>query len=221
MWYLKFKYKHSDCIYASKLQEYNLSIQFFYIGRYTKNSYVYTTALIKLFGEPKNIKKYVKYIKEHNKIVKIETLSNNSFVVLAKHKKDIKIYKAAYDPSLIYTTPAYLNEEGFEVHELICWDKRPLQDYIEVLKHGKTTEYYETLKFVEKKLDDVYVMNLLPKLSLKQEEAIKLAFKEGYYEYPKRTSLSDLAKLAKVSKVTFRENLRKAESKIMPLLVSE
>ena len=34
MWYLKYKYKHSDCIYAEKLKVLNLNGYFYYIGEY-------------------------------------------------------------------------------------------------------------------------------------------------------------------------------------------
>ena len=41
MWYLKYKYKHSDCIYADKLREFELDGYFFHLGEYVKGNYVY------------------------------------------------------------------------------------------------------------------------------------------------------------------------------------
>jgi len=58
-------------------------------------------------------------------------------------------------------------------------------------------------------------LQLLPKLSKKQLEAFKLAQKYGYWNYPKNISLTELAKLARVSKSTFHENLKKAEIKFL------
>ena len=34
----------------------------------------------------------------------------------------------------------------------------------------------------------------MPKISKKQKESIELALKEGYYEYPRKIELKDLAK---------------------------
>ena len=88
------------------------------------------------------------------------------------------------------------------------------------MENNKTTLYFEILSFVERDLDDVYISRLLPKLAPKQEKAIKLAYKYGYYSYPREITLDELAKISKVSKQTFRENLRKAEAKLIPKLVS-
>ena len=220
MWYLKFKYKHSDCIYAPKLEELNLALFFHYIGYYTKGNYVYTSALQHLIGEEKNIKKYVRYMRNHKKIVRIEVYGDVIFT-LAKHRKGLEVYGAIYDPILIYPAPAYLNEDGFEIIEVACWDRKHLQELIKGLEKNKTTVHFEILKFVDKRMDDVYVSRLLPKLPPKQEEAIKLAFRYGYYRFPRKVSLDKLAEITKVSKPTFRENLRKAEAKIIPKLISE
>jgi predicted DNA binding protein len=53
----------------------------------------------------------------------------------------------------------------------------------------------------------------------KQKQAMNLAIKNGYYNYPRKTNLDNLAKIAKVSKQTFQENLRKAENKLIPSLI--
>lgn len=220
MWYLKFKVKHSDCIYAPELERLGLSIFFYHIGSYTKKNYIYTSSIQKLVGENKKIKGYIKYLKKHKKIVKIEEYGDVLFV-LAKHKKDLTIYESIYNPILLYPSPAYLGKDGYEVIEVACWNKKSLQDLIRGYEVNKTTEYFKILSFIEKKMDDVYVSKLLPNLPKKQKEAIKLAFQLGYYNFPRNINLDKLAKLSKVSKPTFRENLRKAEAKLIPKLISE
>ena len=62
---------------------------------------------------------------------------------------------------------------------------------------------------------------ILPKLSKKQKDALSVAVKEGYYGFPRKKELNDLAKLSKVSFSTFREHLRKAENKIIPLMYKD
>ncbi len=144
MWYLKFKYEHSDCIYAPKLKELNLSVFFYYVGHYIKGNYVYTSAIQHLVGEEKNIKKYIKYMKTHQKIIKTEVYGDVIFT-LAKHKKELKVYRAIYDPVFIYPAPAYLSEDGFEIIEVACWDRKPLQELITALEKNKTTTHFEIL----------------------------------------------------------------------------
>jgi hypothetical protein len=59
----------------------------------------------------------------------------------------------------------------------------------------------------------------LPDLSPKQREAIELAYKNGYYKYPKQTDLDKLSKIMGVGKSTFQEHLKKAEGKLLPYLI--
>lgn len=220
MWYLKFKYKHSDCIYSPKLKELGLSIFFYHIGNYVKGKYIYTSAIQYLVGDKKKIGKYIAYMEKHNKIMKIKVY-NDVIFTLARHKKDLEIYRTIYNPLFIYPSPAYLNKEGFEITEVACWERKPLQNLIKTFEKGETTLHFEILQFSEKGIEDIYISRLLPKLPLKQEKAIKLAFQKGYYSFPRRINLEELSKITKVSKPTFRENLRKAEAKIIPRLISE
>ena len=47
------------------------------------------------------------------------------------------------------------------------------------------------------------------------KKAIELAMKEGYYQFPKKTDLNKLARLARLSKSTFREHLKREEMKVL------
>ena len=52
-------------------------------------------------------------------------------------------------------------------------------------------------------------------LSDNQEKILKLALNQGYYNWPKKVSISLLAKKLNLSKVTVAEHLRKAEIKVI------
>ncbi len=51
--------------------------------------------------------------------------------------------------------------------------------------------------------------------------AVALAAGEGYYTYPRKSDVQDLAKIAKLSFSTFQEHLRKAENKLIPFTVKK
>lgn len=55
-------------------------------------------------------------------------------------------------------------------------------------------------------------------LTKKQMKAFKLASDYGYYEVPKKISIEELAAKLGISIPTFAEHLRKAESKLLPIL---
>jgi len=60
---------------------------------------------------------------------------------------------------------------------------------------------------------------MLPgELSAKQLEIFNMAYKLGYYTYPRKVSIRDMAELADLHENTVREHIRKAETKLVPLL---
>jgi len=58
-------------------------------------------------------------------------------------------------------------------------------------------------------------------LTPSQEEILLLAYEEGYYSYPRRTSLRELAKKAGLSVSALAERLRKAEAKVIRKVILE
>ena len=55
-----------------------------------------------------------------------------------------------------------------------------------------------------------------PHFTENQKQALNLAIKNGYYDYPRKISIQDLAKHLDLSFSTFHAHLRKAEQKILP-----
>lgn len=218
MWYLKVKLRHEDCIFASLVEKHGVSIQFSPMREYRKGDYVYTSAIHTVKGDEKGVKGYLRDLKKSSRVVKMEV----SKVVFTLTKQKIATgthYEAIYNPKILYVSPGYNSPDGFEVWEVASWERKQLENLMRLIEKAKTTEYFEVLRFEEKNLDEIYVMQLFPELPKKQKEAIELAYSEGYYSFPKKTNLDKLARVAKISKQTFQENLRKAEARLMPLLL--
>jgi predicted DNA binding protein len=53
-------------------------------------------------------------------------------------------------------------------------------------------------------------------LTKKQEEALGLAFTQGYYNWPKKVTLEELAIMSNISRRSLQERLRRAEAKLFP-----
>ena len=85
-------------------------------------------------------------------------------------------------------------------------------------KESEKLEDFKILKIEKTKLTDIYFPNVMPNMTFAQKEAITLAQKYGYYDFPRRIELKELSKISKKSLSTFREHLRKAEKNIMPEL---
>lgn len=221
MWHLKYRFAHSDCIYAPKLKELGLSVQFHHLGRYEEDGKICTTALQKLSGDDDTIKAYHTYLKDHSSIERVERPTRLTLITLAKQPEKSMLYKSSYNSIFIRPSPAYIEESGHEVHELACWDREPLEQHIKVLKENPTTTHFDLLAFEQDDLSDIYAVSLLPNLPEKQQGAIQLAVDNGYYQTPHETTLAELSDQAGISKATFQEHLRKAEEKLLPRLVSD
>ncbi|MEB3807050.1 MAG: helix-turn-helix domain-containing protein [Desulfurococcales archaeon] len=70
-------------------------------------------------------------------------------------------------------------------------------------------------------LDYVEGDRLYEELTPQQEELLILAYQIGYYSYPRRASLKDLARILGLSVSTVAEKLRKAEAKIIGRVVKD
>ncbi len=60
-----------------------------------------------------------------------------------------------------------------------------------------------------------------PKLTQRQEEILWKAYSFGYFDYPRKITLTNLAKLLKISKATLSQTLRAVESKAIKLLLEK
>jgi predicted DNA binding protein len=213
MWFTRFRLKHKDCLYAPLLKKYALRVFFYPLNNYEQDGFVYTAALQKVSG--KNIAKYVAELSK--KTLKCERYKN--VITTLTKNKIIDTYAAIYDRRLMYPAPAYLDDEGFEIWHISCWDRKPLQHLIKTMQEAETTISFTLLALEQRVSRKMYVLQALPELTDKQEEAIELAYKEGYYDYPRRIELCGLAHLQGVRTSTFQEHLRKAEKKLMPYLL--
>lgn len=63
--------------------------------------------------------------------------------------------------------------------------------------------------------------NLLKEVHLtqKQLDALHTALNNNYYSWPRKVTLEDMANRSNTTRRAFQENLRKAEAKLLPLIV--
>jgi len=123
-----------------------------------------------------------------------------------------------------------LTTNGVDSEILLAGSHREMDD---LLSRWKEQENYYDVKLKKKryvKPDDVRGLDLFNAsgffdlksakelLSEKQLSVFQLACEQGYYENPKRIDLEPLAEMIGVSPSTLAEHLRKAETKLLPIL---
>lgn len=217
MWYLKFKVKHEGCIYTPKTKELGL-IDFTYpLGHVLKGKDTFLSAVHILDGSEDSKKKYINYLRRHKDVLELEGLGNVFFTKVRERLHPAE-YRAVYNPELLFPAPIINGTDGFEIWQVTSWNRKYLERIIRLSKSRIIVDF-KLLEFRKKIIHDVYIANLLPKLSPKQLEALRIAFTNGYYEFPKKTDLNKLARIMKISKATYQEHLKKAEAKIIPFIL--
>ncbi|MFA5953019.1 MAG: helix-turn-helix domain-containing protein [Candidatus Pacearchaeota archaeon] len=214
MWIAKFKNFHKTCIIAPLCKKHNVIDYVYLLNSWAKGNKFYYTELHFLEGEEKNKNKFINDFRKISKTLKCEVKGSQIFTFNYLTSKNLKKFFAVFNPELIYVKPVVQRADGYEDWELACWDKKPLMEIM------KIPDFDMKLISIEwKKGFDIFLPRIQSKIPEKQKQAMNLAIKNGYYNYPRKINLDELARITKVSKQTFQENLRKAENKIIPYLV--
>ena len=118
-----------------------------------------------------------------------------------------------FTPKIIISKPMTVKPDGWIYIELAAWQKKDITDLI---KKIETKGELQNLNISKETITDIYMPHLFPKLTKKQKEVVTLAYRNGYYEFPKKTNIEKLSKSLKLSPSTFQEHLRKAEARLLP-----
>ena len=212
MWVAKFKIWHKNCLIRPKCVKHQITDFVYLINSWKEKKKFYYTELHILQGTEENKKKFIRDLKKEKSIKKLEQMGNYIFT-LNKEPIEKQYYSPVFDPKIIQVKPVAQRADGFEDWELACWDKGTLMKIMDVPVFD-----VKLICIKQTKLADIFLPHIYPKLAPKQREAIELAVKHGYYEYPRKIDLEKLAEIAKVKRQTYQENLRRAEKKLIPFL---
>ena len=106
----------------------------------------------------------------------------------------------------------HISSDGWEYWEVACLNRLELNKLVQA-----ATKYYhgELFSVKKEKLRGITNLELTPQLSTKQMTSLEIAHKKGYYNYPRKLTIPQLAQSVGKSYSTFQENLRKAENKLI------
>jgi predicted DNA binding protein len=213
MWITRLKIRH-DCIIGNRCEKFEVTTTGTPFNVFIEKGVTYSPQVQTLQGDEKNIKDFIKDLKNDMRITNLEVEGNTVFFIEVRKEK---IPSTFYHAKLIFVKPVFVDKGGYEYWEVASWKRAILTEFIASLE--KEIKNVEILKIEETKISDIYFAHLLPDLTSHQKRALELAFEGGFYAWPKRTGLGKLAKIMRVSVPTFREHLKRAEEKLMPDLV--
>ncbi|MGV8161983.1 MAG: helix-turn-helix domain-containing protein [Candidatus Nanoarchaeia archaeon] len=221
MWALKIKVREKWNIYNSRTKKFKVKIYFYSHNYYEEKSKIFYIGSGLVVGKEENIKLFFNDLKKDKKIEHFE--SNNDFFTCtyfeSKTNARNDAVKVAYNPKIIFLKPAIIDEEGWEEWEVASSLRKDLESFVKMARTHSGE--HKLLFFKEQKITNLMIYSLLPKLSKRQREILLLAVEEGYYGYPRKTTLDKLAKMMKISVSTCQFHLAKAEAKIVPFVAKK
>lgn len=209
MWVAKFKINGSKALIGNIVKKHKISLSFYPFSFHKTGKVLQIYGAGFLFGQEENKKAFMECLRKHPRTMNLE---NNGDFAIACIREPL-LHKLAYHHKIIHLEPIIIEEDGTEFWTLGSWDKKILTDFIDLTE--KTHEA-KILKIFQKKITNLSILSIQPELTDKQKNAIELAIKNGYYEYPRKIDLKNLAKIKGISFSTFHAHLRKAEQKLLP-----
>lgn len=136
--------------------------------------------------------------------------------VFFSHPAKTAFYDNLLDKRVFFLKPNFATG-GREYWTLGSFRKRSIQDLFGRLNADPKLSHAEMLSLKQEPVD-VFLPGLFAALTDRQREAYEMACRYGYYRFPRENDVEEIARKLKVPESTFREHLRKAESKLMPAL---
>jgi predicted DNA binding protein len=212
MWSLKYEYYHKDCTYSPMCRKLGVRLHGQPINCYSKDEALYITAIHHVEGPSAAVRKYLAYLKKSSS--RMERISDDTVFTLAKKTANLEYYQAIYTPQLFFPEPV-LHDGKKEYGHVMSWDRQVLVNLIEVIKSSHHTSFFKLLHLKNSPVHTMFTMRVVDGLTRNQREVFTFASREGYYAYPRRVNLGQIAKQFHISKSSCHETLRRAETNLL------
>ncbi|MBU1201928.1 MAG: helix-turn-helix domain-containing protein [Nanoarchaeota archaeon] len=216
MWVVKIIIPANEgMLVGSRTKKYNVTVMGYPLSHFIKEEILHVLVSIHLIGDSLSKKKFLQDLKKDKRTIKID-MTNDSFGfgLIQQHSG----MKAIFNHKIIYVKPIIISNDGEYIFEMASWEKERLMEFVKVAQ----TKIYggRLVSITQKKIENIAITSILPKLTEKQSRAMELAIENEYYGYPRKVEIKQLADMMKVSYSTYQFHLRNAEKKLMPYFYS-
>ena len=214
MWRLKLKLSPEHQFMGALAVKHKVSITGYPLSYWKDKKNIYLISAGFLFGDQQHKKDLLIDIKKQPEY--IESEQTGDFMIITT--KQPLFSEPVYNPKIIRPNPVIIHKQGYHIWDLASFDRQPLEKVISF-----STKHFgaEILIFRQEKISNISFTKLLPEITDNQKMAMELSINAGYYDYPKKVTLPELAKKMKISYSTFQAHLKKAEGKILPFVLKE
>jgi predicted DNA binding protein len=119
-----------------------------------------------------------------------------------------------FQSGCLFQPPAIVRGR-YELQTMLAPTSDNIRRLFRILKRHRRDYKTMALREVEPGPRMLFTVEESGLLTPKQLEAIRIAFRRGFYNYPRRIRISDLAKEAGSARSTFQEHLRLAEIRLL------
>jgi len=214
MWVVKFQFDGSNILLGKAAKTFHLNLTGYPISHYEKSKQLFLNLVGTMQGNEKDKENFVKFLKKSKYILKLEV--NNDFLnSLIKEDKKLKVF---YSPYFVYLSPVKIDKSGTYSYHLGSWKR---EEITKLLKFVETTHGIKFQNLKQEKINNLSMLGIQPNLTEKQRKTYDLAVNQGYYQYPKKIKIEELAKLSGISYSTFQQHLKYAEKKVSEFFVGK
>ena len=180
MWIAKIKMKH-DCLIGNRCKKFKIEATANELGSYSKGKTKISNSVHQLFGEEKQIQKFIKDLKKDKNILHLE--NKNNTIYISENKPETPVKK--YTKNIFLASTVTIDKEGYEYWEIGSFNREDLNKFINDLE--KISQEFELLQIKESTAENIFFPKVLPNLTDKQKIVIDLAIKEGYYKVDRKS----------------------------------
>jgi hypothetical protein len=193
-------------------KKHKVSMTGYPLSYWKDKKHIYLISAGFMFGEEVNKQELMKDIKKQSGLIEFEQ-TGDFFIITTKQPL---FTEPVYSPRIIRPAPVVIHKDGYHIWDLASFDRKELERVIDFsVKKLKA----KILLFRKEKIENITFTKILPELTENQKNAMNLAINSGYYEYPKKITLPELAKKMGISYSTFQAHLKKAEGKVFPSIL--
>src|SRR3989344_1497092 len=201
MWVMKLNVPSETQFLGRMAIKHKVSMTGYILSHYQEGRWIYSTACGFMFGDEQSKNALIKDMKTQPEFVKIEMKGDFGIIVT----KQPLIAEPLYNPRIIWIEPIIINyKEKMNMWHLGSFDKKLLE---KVYTFAKKHFYAKLIKFKEEKISNVGILSVMPDLTDKQKHALEIAINNGYYDYPKKIKMEQLAEIMGISYSTYQAHL--------------
>ena len=211
MWVAEFKVWHEGSPLLPLSATHDIHLSSLYLNTFSERGKTKIMRLAVIWGKERE-KVFELLAKE--KRIEIFFREGNQFVFT---QDAIDSFHSMVSDRRVFLIGPVLEEKGFQWWQVGSNEKKNLEQFYRKIKALAPFATIEIVSIKEKNVG-IVPFGRLPDLALQDIEWWKTALREGYYAYPRRIALQDLAKKIGVPYSTLKDHLRKTESRLMAQL---